>query len=312
MGVIGSSSTVARLAVLPAIEASPSAVLTATASLSDPAAAYHSYEDLLADEAVEAVYVPLPNSLHAEWTERAARAGKHVLCEKPLAPNAAQAAEMAAACAKAGVVLMEAYMTFFHPRHRLLEETVAGGAVGELLLAHAEFTGVLARREDHRYRPEMGGGALLDVGIYCLSPLLALAGIEPVLSEKVRRVSALARRNEAGVDTTFSGWLDFGAGRSGSFLCSFEAPEMQRLRVVGTAGRIELERAFTPGSSDASLVVTDRDGERRSIASEALDPYEAMVEHFAAVVRGRAAPARPPEVSVGLQRLVDRLQEAAR
>ena len=312
IGVIGSTSAVARLAVLPAIEASARLELRATASLSDPAATYPSYEALLQDDGVEAVYVPLPNSLHAEWTEKAAARGKHVLCEKPLAPTAGEAAFMARCCAEAGVVLMEAYMTAFHPREQLLGEVVASGRLGELLSARAEFTGVLARPDDHRYRPEMGGGALLDVGIYCLSPLLRAAGIEPASSEAVGVLAAAARRNERGVDTTFSGWLGLGNGRAGSFLCSFEAAERQLLSIVGTAGRIDLERAFTPGQAETALVLTDRDGAVRSLEAEGVDPYQAMLEHFAAVVAGEAPQQRPPAASVGLQRLLDRLREAAR
>lgn len=312
IGVIGATSAVARLAVLPAIRSSGHCELAATASLSDPAADYHDYESLLADKRVEAVYIPLPNSLHLEWTLRCAEAGKHVLCEKPLAPAAPQAAEMAAACEKAGVVLMEAYMTAFHPRDRLLGEIVAKGAIGRLLFAHAEFTGVLDRPDDHRYRPEMGGGALLDVGIYCLSPLLRAAGIEPARSEEVDVVTAAARRNGAGVDTTFSGWLHLGEGAAGSFLCSFEAPECQRVSLVGETGRIDLERAFTPGRTEDTLVVRDRRGDERAFRAEGADPYEAMVDHFAALVAGEQPAERPPEDSVGLQRLLDRLAGAAR
>src|SRR3989475_12428700 len=123
------------------------------------AARFHSsYAALLDDPEVEAVYVPLPNSLHREWVERAAAAGKHVLCEKPLAPTPADAEAMAAACAAAGVTLLEAYMTPFHPRAMAIETLVASGRLGALRFARAAFTGVLDRRDDHRWRPEMGGG----------------------------------------------------------------------------------------------------------------------------------------------------------
>ena len=140
---------------------------------SAPARTYQSYASLVEDPEVEAVYVPLPNSLHREWVERAAAAGKHVLCEKPLAPTAADARAMADACAAAGVALLEAYMTPFHPRARAVEALVASGRLGALRFGRAVFTGVLDRPDDHRWRPEMGGGALLDVGIYCVAPLLA-------------------------------------------------------------------------------------------------------------------------------------------
>src|SRR5262249_50806704 len=149
-------------AVLPAIAASPSARLVALASR-NPAAlpdqpdvrVYGRYDHLLEDPGVEAVYVPLPNSLHREWVERAAGAGKHVLCEKPLAPTLRDADAMVDACAKAGVTLLEAYMTPFHPRAEAIAALIQSGALGPLRFAHAAFTGVLDRPDDHRWRPEM-------------------------------------------------------------------------------------------------------------------------------------------------------------
>ncbi len=203
-GVIGATSQVAQKAVLPAICASPTARLVAVASeravdldtvCLGAARAYRSYAALLEDPDVEAVYVPLPNSLHREWVERAAAAGKHVLCEKPLAPTAADARAMARACEVAGVTLAEAYMTPFHPRARAVECLVASGRLGELRFARAVFTGILDRRDDHRWRPEMGGGALLDVGIYCLAPLVAAAGRPPARVEAAACRSAVGRRH---------------------------------------------------------------------------------------------------------------------
>ncbi|HEV8065183.1 MAG TPA: Gfo/Idh/MocA family oxidoreductase, partial [Acidimicrobiales bacterium] len=164
----------ARLAVLPAVLRSDHCDLVGVASLSQPSPPlsgsaeghtrrYGAYEDLLDDPAVEAVYIPLPNSLHRQWTEWASAAGKHVLCEKPLAATPEDAAAMASACAEAEVVLMEAYMTPFHPRSVAILEAAQTGRLGRLLHGLAMFTGTLDRPDDHRWRPEMGGGALLDV-----------------------------------------------------------------------------------------------------------------------------------------------------
>jgi D-xylose 1-dehydrogenase (NADP+, D-xylono-1,5-lactone-forming) len=309
VGVIGSTSTVARLAVIPAVERSSRCKIVATASRTDPAATYRSYESLLEDGAVEAVYIPLPNSLHREWTERAAAAGKHVLCEKPLAASAGDALAMAEACSAAGVVLMEAYMTPFHPRSKKLYELAAAGDIGEFLFASAAFTGVLARLDDHRWRPEMGGGALLDVGIYCITPMLAAAGL--AAPDEVQRVSGVARRAALGVDASYSGWLDLGRGRAGAFQCSFEAPERQLLEIVGTEAALSVDRAYTPGTNDRRIEVRRRDGATAAVTSEGADPYLLMVEHFGAVVRGESAPERPPAESVALARLLDRLAVAA-
>lgn len=309
---------VARLAVLPALVASPTARLVSVSSRSAAPGRYDdfgaeravpSYQDVLDDPEVEAVYIPLPNSLHAEWTARAAAAGRHVLCEKPLARNQPEAKAMAEACLAAGVVLMEAYMTPFHPRSAAMAELAASGRLGRLRFAHAAFTGVLSRTDDHRWRPEMGGGALLDVGIYCLAPILAAAG------RPVEAVAASARTTGGGqgkgVDASFSGWLDLGRGFSAAIECSFEAPERQRLEIVGTEAAVVATRAFTPGPADASLTLCLRDGTSEQVETGGASCYLGMVEHFAAVVRGRAAPRRPPADSVALAGVMDRLARAA-
>jgi xylose dehydrogenase (NAD/NADP) len=313
-GVIGATSAVARLAVLPALAASPSSSLVAVASQSmvpeeyeafGAARSVSTYQEVLDDPEVEAVYIPLPNSLHRPWVLAAAAAGRHVLCEKPLAPNRGQAIEMAAACQSAGVLLMEAYMTPFHPRSQALSALVASGHLGPLRFARGTFTGTLSRPDDHRWRPAMGGGALLDVGIYCLAPILAAAGRAPVA------MAASARIAPSGVDASFSGWLGFGDGMAGTVECSFEAPECQRLELVGTEAAVVAERAFTPGPADTTLVLHHRDGRHEVVETGGADPYLGMVEHFADAVRGRAPLARGPADSLALAGTLDGLATAA-
>jgi D-xylose 1-dehydrogenase (NADP+, D-xylono-1,5-lactone-forming) len=313
-GVIGATSQVAQRAVLPAIVASARARLVAVASerAADGGCArfgatrvHRTYAALLDDPEVDAVYVPLPNSLHREWVERAAEAGKHVLCEKPLAPTAADAEAMAAACAGAGVTLVEAYMTPFHPRAEAIAALVASGRLGALRFARAAFTGTLDRRDDHRWRPEMGGGALLDVGIYCIAPLLAAAGRPPA------RVEAAASLTKSGVDASFSGWLDWGDGFTAAIECSFDAPERQSLEIVGTEGALLVDRAYTPGPDDVTITLRHRDGRREEIVVGGSDPYRALIDHFAAVVRGESEPRRSCADSIALLSVVERLREAA-
>ena len=313
-GVIGATSQVARKAVLPAIVASPGARLVAVASARSPDGgdggfgaerAYRAYAPLLEDPEVEAVYVPLPNSLHREWVERAAAAGKHVLCEKPLALSAADAQAMASACAAAGVTLLEAYMTPFHPRARALDALVASGRLGALRFGRVAFTGILDRPDDHRWRPEMGGGSLLDVGIYCVAPLLAAAGRPPT------RVEAAASLTKSGVDASFSGWLDWGNGFTATIQCSFDAPERQLLEIIGTEAAVSVDRAHTPGPEDVAITLQSRDGRTEQIVVGGTDPYRAMIDHFQAVVRGVAKPSRPCSDSVTLLTVLDRLREAA-
>jgi D-xylose 1-dehydrogenase (NADP+, D-xylono-1,5-lactone-forming) len=313
-GVIGATSQVAQRAVLPAIVASARARLVAVAS--ERAAdggcvrfgatrVHRTYAALLDDPEVDAVYVPLPNSLHREWVERAAEAGKHVLCEKPLAPTAADAEAMAAVCAGAGVTLVEAYMTPFHPRAEASAALVASGRLGALRFARAAFTGTLDRRDDHRWRPEMGGGALLDVGIYCIAPLLAAAGRPPA------RVEAAASLTKSGVDASFSGWLDWGDGFTAAIECSFDAPERQSLEIVGTEGALLVDRAYTPGPDDVTIALRHRDGRLEEIVAGGSDPYRAMIDHFAAVVCGESEPRRSCADSIVLLSVVERLREAA-
>ncbi len=312
-GVIGATSQVAQKAVLPAIAASPGARLVAVASESaadggagcfEPRRAHRAYDAVLDDPEVEAVYVPLPNSLHRPWVVRAAAAGKHVLCEKPLAPTVADAEAMAAACERAGVALGEAYMTPFHPRAIALDTLVASGRLGALRFARAAFTGVLDRADDHRWRPEMGGGSLLDVGIYCLAPLLAAAGRTPA------RVEASATLAKSGVDASFSGWLDFGDGFTATIECSFDAPERQFLEIVGTEASVVLDRAYTPGPADTAMTLRLRDGRVECIVTAGADPYREMIEHFHAVVRG-GVPRRPCAASITLLAVLERLRGAA-
>ncbi|MGQ0744096.1 MAG: Gfo/Idh/MocA family protein [Acidimicrobiales bacterium] len=314
-GVIGATSYVATRAVLPAIAASPTCRLAAVASR-DPTSAweaatrfgadrhYDTYEGVLEDPAVEAVYIPLPNSLHHAWTLRAAAAGKHVLCEKPLATDAATAADMARACDAAGVVLMEAYMTQFHPRAAALDRWIDKDGLGDFRSGHASFTFRLSDPGNHRWRPEMGGGALSDVGVYCLAPLLVAARRPPVA------VAATAVMAPSGVDASFTGWLDFGEGRAASVAVSFEAPETQTLSLLGTVAGVTVDGAFAAGAGGSRLSICPA-GTVRAPAGADADPYRGMVEHFADVVRGRARLRRGPEQSVVLLEVVDRLRAAA-
>ncbi|HKH87731.1 MAG TPA: Gfo/Idh/MocA family oxidoreductase [Acidimicrobiales bacterium] len=318
IGVLAPTSTVARLAVVPAILASSKCRLAAVASRSRPddeppggARRHAGYDDLVADPEVEAVYVPLPNSMHREWTERAAAAGKHVLCEKPLSPSATDSSLMSAACADAGVVLMEAYMTPFHPRSRAVVELARSGRLGEILFVSTAFTGVLDRPDDHRWRPEMGGGCLLDVGIYCLAPVPAILSLDTSAVAGLGVGAAAARRTSLGVDSTFSGWLDLGGGRSAGFQCSFEAPERQLLEIVGTDAAAFVERAFTPSLEDRTIELRHRDGSVEVLTTGGGDPYGLMVDQFCSVVRGTAVAERTPADSIALAGLVDRLLAAA-
>lgn len=315
-GVVGVSELVGRRAVLPCLRDSPSAEIVAIGSRTASRAAaeaeefgacrsYGSYAAVLENPAVEAVYIPLPNSLHLKWTLKAAAAGKHVLCEKPLACNAQEARRMADACQRTKVFLMEAYVTPFHLRHSRAMELAKSDALGELQLIRTEFTFPLTDPNNYRWRPEMGGGCLLDLGIYCLAPIVALAGRHP------HQVAASRKPAASGVDASFTGWLDFGGGLAGTFHVSFEAPERQTLEITGSEGRLRLHQAFTPGLQDKEMEVTQSDGSRYVVPCDSNDPYLAMIEHFNAAVRGEEAPRRTPEESIAMMALLDRLRASA-
>ncbi|HUW04277.1 MAG TPA: Gfo/Idh/MocA family oxidoreductase [Acidimicrobiales bacterium] len=305
-GVIGGTSMVARLAVIPAIMASDLAELSMVASRTPEAIAgvgeaqiTSDYADVLGDPEVDAVYIPLPNGLHRPWVERAAAAGKHVLVEKPMALTAADAEAMVAASVDASVVLMEAYMSPFHARNVALADLVASGRLGELRTGRAVFSFVHRDPTDHRWDPDLGGGALADVGIYVLTPLFDVAGSDLVHHE-IRSV-----RTQRGVDATTTGLLSFANGFSATFVASMELPERQRLELVGTEGAIAVDRPFTAGTDDTVIELTGTDGAVEHLEIDGNDSYRSMIDHFCSVVAGRSTLRRPTALSVGFARLLE-------
>ncbi len=284
------AADIGRGAVLPAIAASRNGVVAALASR-DPerakrmlepypgARAAGRYEDVLAMPDVEAVYIPLVNSLHREWSERALAAGKHVLCEKPLAMNAREAEQMADAARRAGRHLMEAFMYRFNPETREFIERIR-----DPLHVQASFGFTLTDAANYRLRAALGGGALLDVGCYTVSISRWLLG-EPV------EVHAGARL-EGGVDMTTTALLVFPDGRTASVFASFESPEEQELRAVTRDQVHERHRPF--GSAD-----------------DGYDSYQLMVESFGDTILEGAPQAIPMEESIANMRVLDRIREAA-
>ena len=203
--------------------------------------AYGSYEALLADPAIDVVYLPLPNALHAEWTIRAARAGKHVLCEKPLATTPEDVDAVAAAAAQAGVVVAEAFMYRHHPQTLRVREIVARGQLGEVRLLRGSFSFPLTRPGDVRLDPALHGGALWDVGCYPLSFARTALGEEPL------EVMGWRRLGPTGVDLTFAGQLRFPSGALGQLDCSFEMPFRTGMEIVGTEATLTVTQPFKPG-----------------------------------------------------------------
>ena len=266
------------------------------------------YEELLADPQIEAVYIPLPNHLHCEWTLRAINAGKHVLCEKPLAANASEAGRMARAARERGVLLMEAFMYRFHPRTRRIKDLVEQGAIGDPRLIRTAFCFRHSDPADARLRPEMGGGALLDVGCYGVSLARWIFGAEPEM------VQACSEYGDSGVDLTTVGLLRFSGGRLAVVEASFQSALQQTFSIVGTEGAIELPHdAFIPWEKDAVFRLRGVDDEEGKVeVLPGTDEYQLMVEHFADAVLGNGDLDFPPEESVNNMRVLDALARAAR
>jgi xylose dehydrogenase (NAD/NADP) len=246
-------------AIIPPIQASDRHELAAVASRDrDRGEAYarewgiprvhDSYETLIDDPDIDAIYNPLPNALHAAWTIRAVRAGKHVLCEKPLATTVADVDAIAREAKAAGVVVTEAFMYRHHPQTLRLKALVDERAIGKLRLIRSAFTFPLTRTGDVRWEPALGGGSLWDVGCYPVSIARLLAGAEP------QEVFGRSRQGKEDVDEAFTGQITLGEVVA-QFDAGFRAPLRTHLEVVGTDGVITASAPFKPGP-DARLVVS--------------------------------------------------------
>jgi predicted dehydrogenase len=264
------------------------------------AKAYPDYAALLDDPEIDAVYIPLPNHLHALWAVRAAAAGKHVLCEKPMALGASEVRRMIRAADRAGTLLMEAFMYRFHPLFEKALALVRGGSIGEVRFVRGAFTFAYAGASDnYRWDPASGGGALFDVGCYPLSAVRAVLAAEPV------SVFARARFHpERGVDMSAALILEFPDRRYAHCDCGFESQYQSSLEVVGTDGRLVLPRAYSTRNLPLALDLA-RGDRTRTFPFLPADPYRRMVEHFGdAVLRG--LPLRyPAEEALGNARTLD-------
>lgn len=243
-----------------------------------------SYEAVLADPDVDAVYVPLPNAQHLAWTLRALEAGKHVLCEKPLAMTAADCHTMQRAAADRGLVLMEAFMYRFHPRWERLLERVRAGDLGPIRLIQASFTFTVTDPANIRLSLELGGGALMDVGCYTVNVARSLMAAEP------SEARAQARWTIGGVDEQLFGTLRFERGAVAQLACSLAAARSEDVLVVGEKGVARLRHAFVPTGAPVGLELHRPPEPPEVIGFEPADSYQRMVEHFAACVLRSESP----------------------
>lgn len=315
-GII-STARIGQTRVIPAIQAARNSEVTAIASRSLPKAqeaaqalniptAYGSYEELLADPNIDALYNPLPNDGHALWSLKAAEAGKPVLCEKPLALDTDEAQQMVDTFAGKGIALAEAFMYRFHPQTLAVKEMVDSGAIGQLKTIKSSFSFVLNRAEDVRLEKALGGGALMDVGCYCVGITRFLAGEEPV------RIQAFSTFNEDDVDVHSTGILAFASGVLAHFDCSFRSAFRNEYEVCGTEGRIIVPEAFVIPNDRASKVTLLRaDGSSEDFTFEPVNQYTLMAEDFADALLNNRPPKYNPQDSVHAMRVLDALRDSA-
>jgi xylose dehydrogenase (NAD/NADP) len=265
---------------------------------------YSDYQALLDDPDVDIVYISLPNHLHCEWTIRAAQAGKHVLCEKPLALNPAECDSMIAASQQAGVLLMEAVMYRFHPRMQALKQMVNEGEIGDVRFLHATFSFPFSTPENYRAFQEYGGGALLDVGSYCINAAHWFMVGEP---QSAKVYISYSRE----IDISVNALLHFDQERIAHIECSFAAAEHQVLEIVGSEGAITAPFAFTAWKDDTTTLLIQHGAtfEQRTFAPA--DPYQIMVEHFMDCVSGNEALHYPPSIGWETLRVVEMIRNRA-
>jgi predicted dehydrogenase len=305
-GVI-STADIAQTQVIPAILRSENAELAGIASRDSKAKDvadrflipnyYPSYEELLRDQEIEAVYIPLPNHLHSKWVKEAAKYGKHVLVEKPAALTTEETQDMVDSCHRNNVKFMEAFMYQFHPQHNRVQEIIKSGEIGEIKFMRASFSFFLEGRKDNiRMNKEMGGGSIYDVGCYGIHSVRNLLGSEPV------RVEAFAELHpHTGIDLSAVVHMKMENGINCVIDSSFDMSFRQEYEIVGTKNRIIVPHAYRPDvvSHDAVVYIGDRS---ENIAG---DQYKIQIEHFSNAIINNSEPSYSAENTLNNMRVIE-------
>jgi predicted dehydrogenase len=289
IGVL-STAKIGRTKVIPGMQRARNCTVAAIGSRDGEAArraaeelnipkAYGSYEDLLADRDIDAVYIPLPNHLHVEWTLKAMARGKHVLCEKPMGLNDGEVNRLInAMAATPGVKVMEAFMYRFHPQWVQTKRLVDEGAIGKPTAIQSFFSYFNDDPGNIRNKADMGGGGLMDIGCYQVSLSRLLFSAQPK-----RALGWMDKDPEFGTDRTFSGMLDFG-GRLSAFTCSTQLAPYQRVNVLGEKGRIEIVIPFNAPPDAPCEILLQQGDETRTMSFDVCDQYTLQGEAFAEAV----------------------------
>ncbi|MEH7238153.1 Gfo/Idh/MocA family protein [Bacillus sp. JJ1562] len=279
-GILG-SAWIAKERLIPAIKEAANSQLLAIASRSEEKAkefaqtfsiprTYRSYEELLKDPDIDAVYIPLPNHLHKEWTIRAAEAGKHVLCEKPAALTVKEIEEMVYVCRQNNVVFMEAFAFRFHPEWRRLRELIDSGQIGEVRNVQIGYSISVDNKDDIRLSPLLGGGVLYDIGSYCVNGIRYIMGDEPL------EVQAFADFDVNKVDLSVVSSMRFPGGRLAQFACTFQSDYNQSLEISGTEGIIKINFPFR----HPQITIQKNGKEETVVFLDPVNAYVSQVEHF--------------------------------
>lgn len=318
-GVLGSAN-IAIHAVIPAIQQSQTGKLAAIASRSQEKArqladefgferAYEGYEALLEDPDVDAVYIPLPNHLHREWTMKAAEAGKHVLCEKPMALHANEAKEMVEACEKAGVKLGEAFMYRHHPRYDQIKNILDSGEIGKIRGIHGSFTfNNAGDAANFRFRSGMGGGSVYDVGCYPINAARHLLGCEP---EAVTAHGFFSEEHDS-VDMMVSCLIEFPRDVGLTFDCGMWAYGENSLQIKGTEGIIRVPAAFLYRSQAEATFTVTVGGESRIVAVPDVNQYVLQVDEFDRSILNNVPLLFPAEDAVQNMKVIDAVIQSAK
>jgi predicted dehydrogenase len=328
-GVLGASHF-ALMATIPAMQKAPLVELRALASRSLDKAkqaaasanvprAYGSYEELVADPEIEAIYNPLPNNLHVPWSIKAARAGKHVLCEKPIAMTAAEAEELAKVQRETGKLVAEAFMVRYHPQWELVTQVIQSGRIGEVRVVQTAFSYTNTDLGNIRNQKEVGGGALYDIGGYAISAARLAFGTEPK-----RAVGVCALDPKSGCDVLSSAILDFGTGQA-SFVVGTQHVPYQRVHIFGTKGHLEVEIPFNAPHDRPCKVYLDEgfegapdftvsrssDDRRELLPSEAANHYTRQAQAFSAAIRNGTPIKNDMQSAVANMRIIDAIFRSA-
>ena len=270
--------------------------------------AYGSYEELLADGDIDALYIPLPNDMHAEWTIKAAEAGKHILCEKPLAMSSDQAQEMIDACDRLGVKLAEAFMYRHHPTWVEATTLVDSGAIGDLQAVQSWFSYYNDDPANIRNRMENGGGAMMDIGCYNVNLSRMMFAGEPSVA-----ASAVRRDPVMGIDIVSSAVLEFPGGGQATFTCSTRAEGYQRVHIIGSTGRIEIEIPFNIPPDRQTRILLTRGGDppenpnTETLVFDPVDQYTIQAELFAKAILEDTDVAVPIADAVANMRVIEEI-----